>query len=90
LEDYHNLTYKHAMGLRWGVQFCPQAQMLIKLDDDIVVDLPRLLAIASPLLNKGNMLGYVLDGMTPERLATKWRVSPKDWPRTHYPRFLSG
>ncbi|XP_059483707.1 beta-1,3-galactosyltransferase 5 isoform X2 [Neocloeon triangulifer] len=89
LEDYHNLTYKHAMSLQWAVQFCPQAKFLIKQDDDIAVDLPRLLALAPSLVHQ-NMIGYVLDGMTPERHKTKWRVSKTDWPSGHYPRFLSG
>ncbi|CAB3360187.1 Hypothetical predicted protein [Cloeon dipterum] len=89
LEDYHNLTYKHTMGLRWAAQFCPQAQLLIKMDDDIAVDLPRLIALAPSMVHH-NMLGYVLDGLTPERHKTKWRVSTKDWPESHYPRFLSG
>jgi len=79
------------MGLQWAVEFCPGARLLVKADDDIAVHVPRLLALAPTLLHEGNMLGYVLDGMRPERGAvSKWRVTHAEWPRDSYPRFLSG
>ena len=91
LEDYHNLTYKHAMGLRWASQFCPQAQMLIKIDDDTAANLPRLIQeIAPPLLNKENMLGAVFARAKPMRETSKWQVSLKEWPSPVYPSYLSG
>jgi hypothetical protein len=79
------------MGLRWASQFCPHAQMLIKIDDDIVANLPRLIMeIAPPLLNKENMLGAVYGGTKPIREASKWQVSLQDWPSPDYPNYLSG
>lgn len=39
VEAYRNLTYKHTMGLLWATRYCPQARLVIKMDDDIVVDL---------------------------------------------------
>lgn len=78
------------MGLRWAAQNCPQAQMLIKIDDDIAVDLPQLLATVPLLLNKENMVGKVYFKTTPLRKNTKWRVSLKEWPRAYYPNYLSG
>lgn len=38
-----NLTYKHTMGLEWAARYCPQAQLVIKMDDDIAVDLYQLM-----------------------------------------------
>ncbi|KAK4303477.1 hypothetical protein Pmani_024515 [Petrolisthes manimaculis] len=37
-EHYRNLTYKHALALRWSASFCPSATFLLKMDDDIMVD----------------------------------------------------
>ena len=42
-EQYTGLVYKHVMGLGWLARSCP-ALTVIKMDDDISVQLPGLLA----------------------------------------------
>ncbi|KAK3851178.1 hypothetical protein Pcinc_042157 [Petrolisthes cinctipes] len=37
-EHYRNLTYKHALALSWSASFCASATFLLKMDDDIMVD----------------------------------------------------
>lgn len=37
-DHYRNLTYKHALALSWANRFCPRAHYLLKMDDDIMVD----------------------------------------------------
>ncbi|KAG7169660.1 beta-1,3-galactosyltransferase 4-like [Homarus americanus] len=37
-DHYRNLTYKHALALSWATHFCPHARYLLKMDDDIMVD----------------------------------------------------
>ncbi|XP_069180629.1 beta-1,3-galactosyltransferase 4-like [Procambarus clarkii] len=37
-EHYRNLTYKHALALSWPARFCPHARFILKMDDDIMVD----------------------------------------------------
>ncbi|XP_024937083.1 UDP-GalNAc:beta-1,3-N-acetylgalactosaminyltransferase 1 isoform X3 [Cephus cinctus] len=44
-EAYRNLTYKHLMGLRWAVNTCHHANYIMKMDDDIVVNLYDILNI---------------------------------------------
>ena len=41
-KHYHNLTYKHVMGLQWAAHYCPQAKFIIKMDGDIAVDTYQL------------------------------------------------
>ena len=45
LDTYQNLTYKALLGLRWVVENCGQAKFILKVDDDVVVNTPRLLKI---------------------------------------------
>jgi hypothetical protein len=90
LEDYHNLLYKNVMGLQWGAQFCPHAEMLIKIDDDTAINLPGLIAIAPPLLKNGGLLGRVITEVIPLRSNNKWAVSLKEWPKPLYPNYLFG
>ncbi|XP_049950271.1 beta-1,3-galactosyltransferase 5-like isoform X2 [Schistocerca serialis cubense] len=76
LEAYRNLTYKHVMGLQWAVHHCPQARFVIKMDDDIVVNMYKLSEIISYISEsqrKDLLMGYVLKGMVPVREpANKW------------------
>ncbi|XP_022906272.2 beta-1,3-galactosyltransferase 5 [Onthophagus taurus] len=92
-EAYRNLTYKHIMGLKWASTFCRNVKFVIKMDDDIVIDVKKVLK----LLNNSNIIvdnflaGHVLKNMQPKRdPANKWYVSFKEYPDNYYPPFLSG
>ena len=41
-DTYRNLTLKGIMGLRWTKQFCPEVDFVVKVDDDIFVNLVQL------------------------------------------------
>ena len=43
LESYRNLSYKHVLGLKYAVHYCPQARYVLKMDDDIAVDIFQVL-----------------------------------------------
>ncbi|XP_065359389.1 serine/threonine-protein kinase phg2 [Calliphora vicina] len=43
IDDYRNMTYKHIMAFKWFLYSCPQAQILIKVDDDVYVNTPQLI-----------------------------------------------
>ncbi|PSN52426.1 hypothetical protein C0J52_16257 [Blattella germanica] len=93
-EAYRNLTYKHMMGLQWVSRYCYQAQFVIKMDDDIIVDFYRLLnTVYSNLesLDRPFLMGYVLKGAIPVREPTnKWYVTKTEYSGSLYPPFLSG
>ena len=38
IDDYHNLTHKGVMGLRWVTENCRQAKFIVKIDDDAFVN----------------------------------------------------
>lgn len=42
IDHYHNMTYKAISAVRWITKYCPQAKLVIKSDDDALVDLPLL------------------------------------------------
>lgn len=93
-EAYRNLTIKHLMGLRWASE--SSATFIIKMDDDIVVDLRGILELLNEenqLKNKkGKLLaGYVIRRSEPKREpANKWFVTFKEFKWKTYPDFLSG
>ncbi|XP_046991639.1 beta-1,3-galactosyltransferase 5-like isoform X2 [Schistocerca americana] len=82
------------MGLQWAVHHCPQARFVIKMDDDIVVNMYKLSEIISYISEsqrKDLLMGYVLKGMVPVREpANKWYVTHEEFDGNMYPQFLSG
>lgn len=92
-EAYRNLTSKHLMGLRWAAARCPRVAHVIKMDDDVVADLYRVLSLLRVLAAPGGALlaGYALRGAAPSRdTHSKWFVTRAEFPGDAYPDFLSG
>ena len=94
-DSYHNLTYKHLMGLHWATAYCPQARHIVKMDHDIAADvfqLHHLLSAAPPCqLDSNVLIGAVFAGTGPIRdPANKWYVSKEQFPEDQYPAYMSG
>ncbi|XP_069678932.1 beta-1,3-galactosyltransferase 5 [Periplaneta americana] len=92
-EAYRNLTYKHVMGLQWATTYCHQAQYIIKMDDDIVVDFYRLINVINSIAQNQIplLMGYLLKDTMPVREpASKWFVTQTEYSESKYPPFLSG
>uniref|UniRef100_A0A2C9K2R8 Hexosyltransferase n=1 Tax=Biomphalaria glabrata TaxID=6526 RepID=A0A2C9K2R8_BIOGL len=37
-DSYHNLTHKGVLGFRWISEHCPQAKLILKIDDDVFIN----------------------------------------------------
>ncbi|KAK3577723.1 hypothetical protein CHS0354_002935 [Potamilus streckersoni] len=90
LDTYHNLTHKGVLGYRWISEFCPQAKFVLKVDDDVFVNVFKLLLNMSKSYNadKRKIRCYVrINGTSPiQRKTGKWIVD--DWEfinMTHFP-----
>ena len=92
-ESYKSLVYKHVMGLQWSAENCPDVEYVVKMDDDISVDWTGLINIVRKNQPK---TAKMMMGMLQIRLpilrqnTSKWWVSEREYPGTHYPDFLSG
>ena len=91
-ESYRGLVFKHILGISWLVQHCSQVKYVIKMDDDISVDFPRLLSTASPLLTSPLHVAGLLQLRLPilRGRGSKWSVAREELQGSHYPPFLSG
>lgn len=92
-EHYHNLTYKHVMGLQWTARYCPQAKFVIKMDGDIAADIYQFRdRLRSRYAERRNMIvGLLQVEARPVRdKASKWYVSETDYPDKFYAPFISG
>ncbi|KAG0718691.1 Beta-1,3-galactosyltransferase 5 [Chionoecetes opilio] len=92
-EHYHNLTYKHVMGLQWTARYCPQAKFVFKMDGDIAVDMYQFRdRLRSRYPERQNLiLGLMQVEARPVRdVGSKWYVSETDYPEKFYAPFISG
>lgn len=98
MDTYYNLSYKHVMGYKWVLTFCPNADFVLKVDDDIFLDIMRWLDWRSRDLAKENPLEIPelycklsKNGSKPTRdISSKWDVSREEWSRKYYPSFCFG
>jgi len=91
-DTYRNLTHKHLMGLRWAANNCKNVKYIMKMDDDIVVNMYGILEkLYSNIIEKDSLVGYILKNMVPIREpANKWYVSKTEYMGNIYPNFVSG
>uniref|UniRef100_A0A183BN59 Hexosyltransferase n=1 Tax=Globodera pallida TaxID=36090 RepID=A0A183BN59_GLOPA len=97
LEDsYRNLYLKIFVAFEWQMHFCPNAEFVIKTDDDTVVDLARWKFWVDEKFRKqaegrAAFFGFVRAGTGPIRqVNSKWYVSEKQFPGKLYPNYVQG
>ncbi|EHB01840.1 Putative UDP-GlcNAc:betaGal beta-1,3-N-acetylglucosaminyltransferase ENSP00000381720 [Heterocephalus glaber] len=93
LDSPENQTLKIIAMTQWAVTFCPNALFILKVDEEMFVNLPTLVDY---LLNlKGHLediyVGRVIHQDTPNRDPHSQEfVSLSEYPETYYPDYCSG
>lgn len=92
VDSYNNLTLKTISSLEWIDTYCPRVAFILKTDDDMFINVPRLLAF----VEKHARDTRVIFG----RLAKKWKpirnkkskyyVSPQQYFPPVFPQFTTG
>ncbi|CAH0403279.1 unnamed protein product [Chilo suppressalis] len=94
LDSYSNLTLKTLSMLEWMDAYCPRAPRLLKTDDDMFINVPRLLdfAFAPARANASSTVwGRVIKKSLPKRTTrSKYYVSPVQYPARVFPDFATG
>ena len=94
VDHYRNLTYKHIMALKWIKDFCKSAKYIVKIDEDIIVNVFNVVKYAQSLdkMNaKKSMYCSVFEKQMPRRdKKDKWFVSKEEYFSNKYPRFCGG
>lgn len=98
LDTYRNLSLKAVSALKWIVEFCPQAPYLLKLDDDMFVNVFNLVRHLNYLTKYGgaesqdgriHCLVWKAMNVLREK-NSKWYVSPEEFADGTYPTYCSG
>ncbi|KAJ8983528.1 hypothetical protein NQ317_012019 [Molorchus minor] len=92
IDTYDNLTLKTISMLEWVDNYCPKASFVLKTDDDMFINVSRLLAFIA----KHNPEQRAIYG----RLAKKWKpirnkkskyyISPQQYKPSTFPDFTTG
>lgn len=94
VDAYRNLTYKHIMGLRYAVSEARDAQYIVKMDDDIVLDPFRIYELIKNVEQSDEeylLKGFLLSDQHVRRdKQNKWYVKPEEFKESQYPSYLSG
>lgn len=94
VDTYKNLTYKHLMGLKWIFTFCAQAKHIVKVDDDVFINIFRLVDLLDIITkNDKQKMIYcsVYKHSQPNRtFDSKWYVSKQEYDMDVYPFYCKG
>lgn len=95
LDTYRNMTYKHVMVFKYAIYHCPRAKYILKTDDDVFVNMPRMIDFLSIDLSPYGANNLLF--CTPYREArvmrsyrSKWRVGFSEYPYRMYPPYCPG
>lgn len=89
-EDYYKLTEKTMAALGWADEFCPNARYVFKCDDDVFLNIRRLM----PRLHRHKPSEKFIMGKCvttePFRFTTKWALTYAEYPFDKFPVYCAG
>ncbi|XP_068128297.1 beta-1,3-galactosyltransferase 2-like [Hyperolius riggenbachi] len=94
MDTYYNLSLKTLLGMEWVTKFCPKASYVIKIDNDMFLNVNYLVHnLLHPELSvrQNYFTGYIVTGTGPLRSkAYKWYVPKEIYPNDTYPPYCAG
>lgn len=95
LDSYRNLTYKHATALKYVVYHCPQAKYILKVDDDVCINMPTLKYFLTKDLSPYGAKNLLMCNIAHRAKAmrsfrSKWRVTFDEYKERFYPTYCIG
>ena len=95
IDAYANMTYKTVMGLHWMNIYCSKASFVMKIDDDVMINIYKLIHFLQEIDHTEPNLSNFFYGLTyiarPSRSnSSKWHVSYSDYKHEWYPTYCAG
>lgn len=92
VDSYNNLTLKTTSILEWVDNYCNQARFVLKTDDDMFINIPKLLDfVTKHWKDKRKIFGKLASKWKPIRKQTsKYYVSTQQYKRSVFPSFTTG
>lgn len=77
LDTYHNLTHKGVLAFRWIQSYCPHAQLILKVDDDMFVNPFTLYESYFPKYSRANRT--IACHLRPKNTSPLFRAPKSKW-----------
>lgn len=92
IDSYWNLTLKHIFAHRWIIENCTKAKFVLKVDDDIFVDIFQVIGLIIEEYSKNprNLLACSISAPVLARRSGKWELSLEEYPFRTLPAFCAG
>lgn len=93
VDTYRNLTYKYVYGMKWTMDNCRSARYVVKMDDDMVINLTKLRSYLKSITptEKPALHCFVWVNMMVDRnTKSPWYLSRKVYRKKFFPRYCSG
>ncbi|CAH0564230.1 unnamed protein product [Brassicogethes aeneus] len=94
VDTYKNLSYKQVMMLKYVNDHCSDSMFLLKMDDDLFINMPQLTNFIKNDLIPNNthnlIMGDVYMDRPVVRKKSKWRVLPEEFLPNVYPTYCPG
>ena len=93
-DAYYNNTIKTVMGIKWIVEYCPNAKFYLFIDDDFYLNPSQLMKFLSQDFSESTLAnfytGFVYNNSSPMRhMMSKWYISLEDYPYHKFPPYVS-
>ena len=88
LDVYHNLTHKGLFGFQWVMDYCQNAHLVLKVDDDVFLDIFKILDNYADASFESGYLGCQVReiGYSPISREGRWTLDEKYFPgQTFFP-----
>ncbi|CAG5114734.1 unnamed protein product [Candidula unifasciata] len=96
IDSYRNLSLKSMSILKWVNKFCLNTKYILKVDDDMYVNIPFLMELLQEFVTKSStpdafIIGCLIPNSGPIRhKISKWYTSEALYKQDKYPNFVSG
>jgi len=91
IDSYENLTYKSISLLRWTSTFCNHTQYVLKIDDDIFINIPNLIKMLKHRNITNAIIGSQFVNVRPiHDKNSKWYAPREQYKGKYFPPYTSG
>ena len=92
MDSYYGLANKSIAAVNWIRKYCNTVKVLIKTDDDLAVDMERIIKSVKPYLNRPrHVMCYIWkNSLVIRHKSNKFHVSVEEFPGKVYPTYCNG